>query len=190
MPIVAGADHLQKLRPRLERRQPRVRRDESLPIVLHEREEVSFLRGVEVNLAVTQEEDRVDVGEARAAACWFSIGHLRVPRDDVRVGADVGVERTRLVSETFDHRERVRRRIVLRNAVARVGPCEHRFGRPRTATTAASLTATTPRLTGQQSRQQDDTRARDRKPRHRFTVAAASELGSRSAHRSAPKYNC
>ena len=54
-------------------------------------------------------------------------------RDDVRVGADEGVVDARLVAETLDHRERVRHRVVLRDAVARVGPGEHDLARSRTA---------------------------------------------------------
>ena len=67
------------------------------------------------------------------------VGHQRALRDDVRVGADVGVVGAGLVAEPLDDRERVRDRVVLGDAVAGVGPDEQRLARLRPARAAASL---------------------------------------------------
>ena len=74
---------------------------------------------------MAQEEDRIDIGQAGAAARGFAGRLLRLLRDDVRVGADEGVVGARLVPEPLDHRQRMRRELVLRDAVARVGPGQH-----------------------------------------------------------------
>ena len=45
-----------------------MRGDESLPFILHERQQVGLLLVVELDLAMAEEEDRVDIGKARPAA--------------------------------------------------------------------------------------------------------------------------
>ena len=118
-----------------------MRRDEPFPIVFDERQQVGLLLLVELDLAVAEEEDRVDVGQARAAAGRLAGRPQRVLRDDVRVGADVAVVGARLVAEPLDHRHRVRHRVVLRDAVPGVGPDQQRLARLRAAGAAASLPA-------------------------------------------------
>src|SRR6187431_1132768 len=106
----------------------------------HELQQLFALRRIERNLAVSHEEDRVDVAEIRSTARGRSVGLLRRGRDDVRVGADERVPLAGLVAKLLDDRERVADRLVLGLTVARVRPCEDALARraAATATTAAS----------------------------------------------------
>ena len=78
MPVVPRAEHLAELRPVEERRRRRVRGDEPLAIVLHERQEIGLLLVVERHVPMPQEEDRVDVVQARAAAGRLAGRHQRL----------------------------------------------------------------------------------------------------------------
>src|SRR5207247_2895608 len=90
-----------------------------------------------------ENEDGVDVRKTRTAARRLPVGHRRMLRHDARISADVGVVHTGLVAETLDHRERMRHRIVLRDAVACVGPREDGLARTwrGTASSAAAAAA-------------------------------------------------
>src|ERR1700730_11227912 len=100
-------------------------RDESLPVLFHERQEVGLLLGIQRHFAVAQEKDAVHVVQAWPAAGRLPVRRQRMLRDDVGVGADVCVVQTRLVTEALDDGQGMRDRVVLRDAVPRVGPCEH-----------------------------------------------------------------
>jgi hypothetical protein len=93
--------------------------------------------------AVAHEEDRVNIVKIRTAAGRLSGGHLRLVRRDIGIGADVCVPQAGLVAEPFDHGQRMRDRIMLGDAVARIGPGQHDFpaGGSRAPSSSASLTA-------------------------------------------------
>ena len=63
--------------------------------------------------------------------CWTAAQHNRLFRDELRIGADVGVVQTRFAAQRFNRRQRVRDGIVLEavthvahaNTCLRVGRC-------------------------------------------------------------------
>ena len=121
------AQELVKLRPRRKRGGRGVAGDETFAVVMHELQEVGFLLVVEGDLAVTEEKDGVDVGEAGTAAGRLPGGHQRVVGNDVGIGAYPGVVETGLVADTFDGCESVSDGFVLCDAVAGIGPGEDGF---------------------------------------------------------------
>ncbi len=94
-------------------------------VVVDELQQVSLLLVVNRHFAMPHEEDRVDIVEAGAAAGRLPGSHLRMVGSDVGIGANVGVPQTRFVAEPFDDGQCMRYRIVLRDAVACVGPRQH-----------------------------------------------------------------
>jgi len=61
VPVVARANHLAEFRPVEKRRRRGVRPDESLAVVLHERQQVSFLMRVKRHVTMTRKKNRIDV---------------------------------------------------------------------------------------------------------------------------------
>src|SRR5215204_2873081 len=80
--VVAAAQQLAKLRPRLERRQRCVRRDEALAVA-HERGQFLLLGLINRHVAMPEEEDRVGHRQAWTAARRLAGGALRLIRNDV-----------------------------------------------------------------------------------------------------------
>ena len=104
MAVVAGAEQLAELRPRLERGQRRVRRDESLALVAHERQQLGLLlhrRSAPRGGRGRKSRRRWRGSDRRSPARRSSSSAFG---DDVRVGADEGVVRAGLVAEPLDHR--------------------------------------------------------------------------------------
>ena len=97
--VEAAAEHLAELRPREERGRARMRRHEPLPVVFHEREEISALFRRQIDLSDAEEKDRVEVIEIVCEELLASrdagpgLERDRMLRDQLRVGAEVGVER-------------------------------------------------------------------------------------------------
>src|SRR5204863_6066735 len=92
--VESATQHLAELQPGEECRRRRMRSDESLPIVLYERQEIGALLRREINLPNAKKEDRIKVVEVADielfAACDASpCGKRdRMLRDQLRVGAD------------------------------------------------------------------------------------------------------
>jgi hypothetical protein len=143
MTVEAGAKQLAELRPGFQCGQPDVRRDEALAVVPDEGQQLGLLFVLERHCPMPHEEDRVDVVEIGAAARRFSGGLLRRLRDDVGIGADVGIVGPGFIAEPLDDCKGVRDGIVLRLAVACIGPGENRLAHTRgpPARTAAALAA-------------------------------------------------
>ncbi len=139
--VEARPDQLAELRPGLERGQTDVRCHEAMAVA-NELQELVLLRRIERHIAMAGKENRVHVGEVRSATGGRAVGLLRALRNDVRVGADERVPHAGLVAEPLDGRQRMADRIVLRLAVAGVGPREHAFS--RWAAAAAPRAATGP----------------------------------------------
>ena len=136
MIVVACANQVAELGPRLEGRKSDVRRDETLSLITNERCQLGSLLRIERDVTMSEKDDRIDIGEARSTAGGAACCHQRFVGNDVGIGTDVGVVSPRLIAEPLDHRERVRCRIVLRDAVARVSPREDRFPNFRASRTA------------------------------------------------------
>jgi hypothetical protein len=142
--VVARAEQLAEFRPVEKRRRCRVRRDEALAIVLHEREQIGLLLRIQRHVPMAEKEDRIHIGQVGTAAGRLAVGHQRMFRDDVGVGANERVVEARLVAESLDDRQRVRDGVVLRDAVARVGPGEHGLARAWGRAAAAAAPALSP----------------------------------------------
>ena len=134
---VLGAQHLTEFRPRLERRQARVRSDEPLPAA-YERQKFGLLRIGDRHVAVAEEEDAVNIAQARASARGRPVGLLCLIEDDVRIGPDERVPEARVVAEPLDDRQRVRGERVLRLAVSRIRPREQRLAHARLGAPSAA----------------------------------------------------
>src|SRR6266576_163607 len=113
-----------------------MRRDESLPVVLHEREEIGALLRREIDLPNAKEEDGVEVVEVTdiellaAGDAGPRRERDRMLRDQLRVGTDECVVLARLPAEPFDGRNGVRNGIVL-VTIPHVCPGEHVLARRR-----------------------------------------------------------
>ena len=131
--VVAAAEQLAEFRPRVERGQRHVRGDEPFALVFDERRQIGALLRVERDVAMAEKEDRVHVRQARTTAGRRAGRHQRLFGDDVRdrCGCRCRRRRTRSPRRSIT-RERVRGRVVLRDAVARVGPGQHRLCAVRT----------------------------------------------------------
>ena len=81
-----------------------MRGNETFAIVMHELQQVGPLPGVELDLAVSEEEDSVSSGERGTAAGGLAGCHERLVRNDIGIGADVGIPQIRFVTEPLDQR--------------------------------------------------------------------------------------
>ena len=142
MVLELASQHFAEFGPRHQRGQGDVGGDEAFAVVMHELQQVGLLLVVDGHLAMAHEEDGVDVAEAGAAAGGLAGGHQRLVRCDVGIGADVGVPEAGFVAEALDGGQRVGDRVVLGDAVARVGPGQHYLA--ARALAAAASTATLP----------------------------------------------
>ena len=144
MAVVAAAEQLAELGPGVEGGHRGVRGDEALAVVADELQQVELLLIVDRHVAMAEEEDGVGHPQVRPAAGRLAGGALRLHRGDVRIGADEGVVDARVVAEPLDHRQRVRHRVVLLDAVAGVGPGQHHLAGPRPSRRTAGRAAAPP----------------------------------------------
>src|ERR1051326_9366869 len=102
MVVVAAADQIAEFRPSLKSGKRDVRPDETLALIVHEGGQLGALLRIERDVSVAHEENRVDVRQARAAACRLPGRHQRLSGNDVRIGGDVGGVDPGFVAEAFD----------------------------------------------------------------------------------------
>src|SRR5207249_5418089 len=84
---------------------------------------ISLLR-TDVDFSVTQKEDAVHITQTRAAAGGRAVCLERGVCDDVRIGPNESIPKSRLVTEALHDCQGVRREVVLRDAISRIRPGE------------------------------------------------------------------
>src|SRR4029079_9610987 len=103
-----------------------------LAVVTHEGEKIAALRRRELDLADAEEKDRIELVQVPDVEVAAAVGRdagacgkgNRLPRDQLRIGPDDGVERARFAAEPLDGRDGVWNRAVV-VTVADVGPGQH-----------------------------------------------------------------
>src|SRR5262249_2924773 len=146
MLIVSSSQHLAKFRPGRQRGQSDMSRDESFAVIMNKLQQIRFLLLIQLNLAVSHEKDGVRHCEARTTARRLPGGHHWMIGNDIGVCPDKCVPKTRFITEPFDDRQGVRSRVVLRDAIASVGPRQYDLACPRRSAAAAAALTTSLRV--------------------------------------------
>src|SRR5262245_7127945 len=119
--LILTAKHFAKLRPRLKRGQAGVSGNKAMPIS-HECQQFFLLLRTDVDFAMTEEKNAINVAQAGTTARRSSVGLERCVGNNIRIGTNECVPESGFVAEALDDRQRMRSEFVLSDAVARIRP--------------------------------------------------------------------
>src|SRR6266568_1109094 len=106
MLVIVATNHLPIFRPVNERNGSAVQANESLAIIMDERNEVGFLLGVHFKIAPSVEKHSIEIVQVLCVEFQFLLG------ESFRVGAKGGVPEASLFSQTLNRCHGVRDRFV------------------------------------------------------------------------------